>query len=359
MKLATPPLRFLALVLGGWAVFRVAALGPTWWETEPVVASPPRDAEVAIAPPGFVPPPVPDLLDNEGTPVVRAATAAALQRGLAPHAYPWRFPTFGTRRATARSFAGATRPAQAAPNSLRFDHIANPSPETALSPGERFLPGPPPRSTRSTAPNRWAGSAWLFVRAEQGSAGLAPGGTLGGSQAGARLTYRIGTSTTRPLALSARVYTPLDRPQAAEVAVGVDWRPIGRLPVHLLAERRQGIGREGRSDFSVTIYGGTEQRVGPVRVEAYGQTGVVGHRDPEPFADGAARATIRVGPLDVGGGVWGGAQRGVARLDMGPHFSARLPIGGVAVRASAEWRFRIAGDAEPASGPAITLATDF
>jgi hypothetical protein len=36
-----------------------------------------------------------------------------------------------------------------------------------------------------------------------------------------------------------------------------------------------------------------------------------------------------------------------------------LPIGRTAIRASAEWRFRVAGDAAPDSGPAVTLSTDF
>jgi hypothetical protein len=199
------------------------------------------------------------------------------------------------------------------------------------------------------------------VRQEAGTGGLAPGGTLGGSQAGGRLAYRLNADARRPLALAARLYVPLDRPQGAEVALGLDWQPIARLPIHVLAERRQRIGREGRSDFALTVYGGGERSVlqGRVRVEAYGQAGVVGLDKPDLFADGAVRASMPVGPIEAGAGAWGGAQPGAARLDIGPQASFRLPVGRTGIRASAEWRFRVAGDAAPDSGPAFTLSTDF
>jgi hypothetical protein len=61
---------------------------------------------------------------------------------------------------------------------------------------------------------------------------------------------------------------------------------------------------------------------------------------------------VPIGPVEVGAGAWGGAQPGAARLDMGPQASFRIPVGRTGIRASAEWRFRVAGDAEPGSGPA-------
>jgi hypothetical protein len=141
----------------------------------------------------------------------------------------------------------------------------------------------------------------------------------------------------------------------------VDWKPIADLPLHILAERRERVGREGRSDFGITVYGGGERRIlnGRLRLEAYGQAGVVGLKERDLFADGSVRASTPIGPFEVGAGAWGGAQPGVARLDVGPQASVRIPIGRTGVRASAEWRFRVAGDAEPGSGPALTLATDF
>lgn len=190
---------------------------------------------------------------------------------------------------------------------------------------------------------------------------MAPGGTLGGSQAGLRATYRLNADASRPLALSVRAYVPLARPIGSEAAVGLDWRPLADIPVHVLAERRAAIGREGRSDFALTVYGGVDRRLarGRLHFHAYGQAGVVGTRERDLFADGAARLTTRAGPVDVGGGIWGGAQPGVERLDVGPHTSLRVPVGRAALTIAAEWRFRMAGDAAPASGPALTLATDF
>jgi hypothetical protein len=192
-------------------------------------------------------------------------------------------------------------------------------------------------------------------------AALAPGGTLGGSQGGLRLLYRLNGDPARPFALSARLYSPASSLRGAEVAVGLDWKPSARLPVHVLAERRQPIGRDGRSAFAVALHGGVDERPLALgfRLDAYGQAGVVGARSRDLFADGAARVTLPVRGLRVGAGIWGGAQPGVSRLDAGPHASVRLPIAGEQVRLAAEWRLRIAGDARPGSGPVLTLGTDF
>ena len=203
--------------------------------------------------------------------------------------------------------------------------------------------------------SRWSASGWFHMR-QTGSAVLGPGGTLGGSQAGARLRYRL----LDGIAVSARVYSPL-RLQGAEAAIGIEWQPSPHLPVHLLAERRQRIGREGRSDFALMAYGGvSEQRLpAGLRLDAYAQAGLVGVRTRDPFVDGAARVSTRIGPIAVGGGIWGGAQPGVSRLDFGPQASVRLDVGSTSLRVSADWRFRVAGNAAPASGPSLTIGTDF
>ena len=81
------------------------------------------------------------------------------------------------------------------------------------------------------------------------------------------------------------------------------------------------------------------------------------------FADSALRVERRVqtgaGRLAVGLGSWDGVQPGLARLDIGPQIVARTQMGGQALRVSAEWRQRIAGNTQPGSGPVITLRTDF
>lgn len=211
-------------------------------------------------------------------------------------------------------------------------------------------PAPTPRSTP-----RWSGSAWLLVRG-RGQAALAPGGTLGGSQAGGRLLYRLDGG----FSLSGRAYAPLRQTAGSEVAAGIDWRPSPRVPVHILAERRQDVGDAGRSAFALIVHGGASGRLaGGLRGEVYVQAGVVGTQSRNFFVEGSARASMPAGRFEVGGSAWGAAQPGAARLDAGPSASYRLPVRDANIRIQADWRFRIAGDAEPGSGPALTIAADF
>jgi hypothetical protein len=156
-----------------------------------------------------------------------------------------------------------------------------------------------------------------------------------------------------------RLYAPLRRAAGAEAALGLDWRPLRRLPLHVLAERRQALGREGRSAFAVTAYGGASEALGPFRIDAYGQTGLVGARSRDAFADGSLRLGLPRGRFSVGAGAWAAAQPGVSRADVGPYVSIRLPLAGKDVMLQLDWRFRAAGKAKPGSGPALTLASDF
>ena len=209
----------------------------------------------------------------------------------------------------------------------------------------------PPAPARSP----WSLSAWAFVR-DGGGASLAPGGLLGASQAGVRVGYNLSPA----LALTARVSTPR-RTAGAEAALGLEWRPSPRLPLRLLAERRQKLGPEGRSAFALTAYGGvSDARLGRFRVDAYGQAGMVGTKRRDLFADGAARLTLPVGKrLKLGAGAWAAAQPDAARLDLGPSATLRLPAGDAAVGVSLDWRWRVEGDARPGSGPALTVTTEF
>jgi hypothetical protein len=214
-----------------------------------------------------------------------------------------------------------------------------------------------PAAARAGGPaGRWSASGWMLVRHDPGGSALAPGGTLGGSQAGARISYRLGGG----LALSARATLPLRRTNGAEAAAGLDWRPIAAIPFSILAERRQALGREGRSAFALTLYGGVNQALPRrLRLDAYAQAGMVGAKARDLFVDGAVRLSLPVGPVEVGLGARGAAQPGAARFDAGPGLSYRLPVRGATVRIEADWRFRVAGAAAPGSGPALTLATDF
>jgi hypothetical protein len=330
-----PPLRFLTAVVGLWLCARALLLAPDWW-VERSAAAP--AAEVATRPQAA------DLR----TAAIR--TLAPVPRSPEMAMAPLRSP--------ARRSSGPYR-LSAAPTGL-LPHERASAPETPLRP----IPTPAPlseaRIQRIAGPGRLSGSAWVLVRGERADA-LAPGGTLGGSQAGLRILYRLNGDPVRPLALSARLSSPLAGRRGAEAALGIDWRPLARLPLHLLAERRQALGRDRRSAFALAVHGGLAEHPLPagLRLDAYGQAGLVGARSRDLFADGAARVTMPLGRLSLGAGLWGGFQPDASRLDAGPHASFRLNLGGEPVRLAAEWRLRVAGDARPGSGPVLTLGSDF
>jgi hypothetical protein len=315
------PLRFLAAAVGLWICARAAILMPDWW--------PGPDA---LAPPATA---------STGTPAP-AALAFAGERVRNP------LRDIGFVRVP-------PAPLGIEPVKLR--------PGPALAAAEPIMPIPwrgwdarPAAVPAGRPARRWAVSAWLLVRDDRGGPALAPGGTLGGSQAGARISYRLGGG----FALSARAYLPLRRAAGAEVAAGLEWRPAASVPLAILAERRLALGREGRSAFALTINGGGSVALPRrLRLDAFGQAGLIGARSRDLFADGMVRIAVPAGRLEVAAGARGAAQPGAARLDAGPGLAWRLPLRGASVRIEADWRFRLAGDAAPGSGPALTLATDF
>jgi hypothetical protein len=75
------------------------------------------------------------------------------------------------------------------------------------------------------------------------------------------------------------------------------------------------------------------------------------------FVDGSATLGRPVWRhLRAGFGMWGGAQPGLARLDVGPRLSWNL---GRRMRIHADYRQRVLGQAAPGSGPVLTLAGNF
>ena len=240
-----------------------------------------------------------------------------------------------------------------------------PAPAMTTTPTPRPTQPPPllplatPAAITPRAPSRLAGSVWGITR--DGGIGQASGGQLGGSQAGIRVTYALGAS--RRLALAARLSTPLAG-RGAEAALGLDWQPT-RLPIHLLAERRIAIDG-GRGGTMLGLVGGYGPApiAGAVTVEGYGQAGLIARDGTEAFVDGALRLAHPIARrgkarLDVGIGTWGGAQRGTARLDIGPSLGLVVPVANHNLRLTADWRQRIAGNARPDSGPALSIGTNF
>jgi hypothetical protein len=230
------------------------------------------------------------------------------------------------------------------------------------------IPGPPRQSTPAPAglpsfiPQRHLDrlqlSTWALWRGQAaGTGSLASGGTLGGSQAGGRLTYAI----DRRISASLRSSAPIGGSRGGEVAAGVRLTPFPSIPVSITAERRQAIGRfsTGRSAFALFAEGGVyQQPLGwDLLLDGYGQAGVVGIRSRDVFADGGLAVSRPVwGRFSAGLGVWGGYQPGLYRVDAGPRISMRVRSN---VSVHFDWRQRLAGTAEPGSGPAVTLGANF
>ena len=332
------PLRFLAAVLGGWTALRVAML----WPDPPATAdagSPaawPHPAAPAWSRVVSASTRVTPAIGHAAAPVARHRPDGRTDGGTTPQASPIE---------PARAVAGDPDPVPPA--------RSTPLPETGVDAG---LPPTMHEQRLASRESRLHGDAWLVARPSNGDS-LAFG-QLGASQAGVRLTYLIDRG--RRIALSARASAPF-RDRGREVAAGVDWRPL-RLPLHLLAEERIDL-ETGHARPALEAIGGLYATL-PVRLtlEAYAQAGVVGGRGS--FTDGAARVSrtlARAGALrvELGGGAWGGAQRGAARLDLGPSAALVLPLGRASARLGLDYRARVAGRARPGSGPALSLGAGF
>jgi hypothetical protein len=373
-----PSIRFLALAVLGWAGFRAASLGvlpgadvfrvpPSEAKTPSIVETqfPPLEPVPAAAP--IAPPvdaPLPQAAIAPGA--VRyvqglIGVPVSMGRGVVPvYKLPPPTPAASPDRpppATRLAYTLATRDAYSELPPLRdwplsgIGGVSYPvTGANAAVPGQSV----PKRLDRLQL------SSWALLRSQQsviaGSRSLASGGQLGASQAGARLVYNF----NRQLALAGRLSSEVGR-RGGEVAAGIRVQPLVSVPIWLTAERRQAIGRYGggRSDFALFLEGGLYERPLPwnFALDTYFQGGVVGVRTRDLFFDGALTVTR---PLfrnfSAGLGVWGGAQPGLSRVDAGPRLTMRVRKN---LKVHVDWRQKLAGNARPGSGPALTLSGDF
>ena len=365
------PLRFLTIITLGWVAFRVGALGALpdadMFSLRPAEASAPQgNSLTAAVPPQSVSiPPTPDQQAFAYADYPPYPPYGAYQ-GYAPYHPPARampgpvpvyVPVYYPLRPTT---AAAPLPAQSGPLDLtplapRSDWSLaqfSPLPEGPRAVSTPVVPTPTPLPPKL---DRLQLSSWALLRGQTSGATLASGSTLGGSQAGARLSFAF----NRRLAAQLRTSSPVGGGSGLEVALGARYQPFRSIPVWINAERRQAIGDYGRSDFALFAEGGLYRQSLPWKflLDAYFQGGVVGIHDRDLFVDGAFTATRPVfGNYALGLGVWGGAQPGLYRVDVGPRLSMKVRDN---IRVHADWRQRLAGKADPASGPALTLAADF
>lgn len=358
------PLVMILLLVAGWGLVRAAA-----WE-DPFAA--PAAALDEPPPTGLAPRSLasPMLISALHLPEVAYDPVAAGLPG--PDTAP------GMMRAARprRLLAYATAPELDLPGIPRW-----PSPPPGASRAEAeisadrapFLAPPAPR-TAAAGPGRWSLDAWSFWKQGSDAAPVSQGRVpiYGASQAGAVLQYRLGRANGHDPRLYLRAYRALVLGGESEVAFGASLRPLPRVPVRLAAEAR----------YTEFVTGGTARpaayavtELAPVRLpagtqlDAYGQAGWVGGEGQTAFADGQASITRDLGfagrmshdalRLSVGAGVWGGAQQGGGRLDIGPTLRLDLKVGRVPARISVDWRERIGGDAAPGSGVAATVSTGF
>lgn len=373
-------LRFLGFAVLAWAGVRAASLA-----FAPDMTAPPTPAaKAATLPPvaatTFDPPPPPDPLPMGMQPYSGMASGygpAYPGNYPPPYAYPPAYYPRGDRTIVIPA-SWPTDQRSPHPRADAWDGILPPPRPLYYVPmGDAPWPtgpaasAPPMRSQGSGASlpstparpprfDRLQLTAWALLRGTgKGTiptTSLASGGTLGGSQAGARLTWRFNEAW----AASIRTSSSVGGVRGAEVAGGVRWQPFRSIPVAFTAERREGLGRfGGRSAFALFAEGGLYNRAlfNKVYLDGYIQGGVVGLRNRDLFVDGGATLTRPIWRNISGGiGVWGAAQPGLYRLDAGPRITMQVRRG---IKVHADYRQRLIGNAAPPSGPAVTLAADF
>lgn len=361
-----PSLRFLGIVALGWGTFRAATLGalpgadlfrvaPGEAKAPPILPTefPPLEPLPATDPTAAPVGPAPAEDASRTTPETTMMPAYYSAQSRMP--LPQTLPAVASLLPEPRAqFYAATPVLDEWPLSRIAATSMPPLQSKVVSPAQSI-----PALTRHKI-DRIQLTTWAMLRPPQngttGSQSLAAGGSLGASQAGARLTYNF----TRQIAASFRTSSDVGR-RGGEIAGGIRIQPLLGIPVWLTAERRQRIGSlgDGRNAFALFFEAGLYDRPMPVgfRLDSYLQAGVVGLRTRDKFIDGAVTLTRPVyKQFSAGLGVWGGAQPGLYRLDAGPRVTMRVRR---TMRVHFDWRQRLAGNARPGSGPAITLAGDF
>ncbi|MFM7377080.1 MAG: hypothetical protein ACKO1O_02945 [Erythrobacter sp.] len=241
------------------------------------------------------------------------------------------------------------------------------------APSAPFLPPGLPLPV-AAPPGRWSLDGWTFWRQGSSAAPVSQGRVpvYGASQTGAVLQYRLAPSSGHDPRLYARAYRALVTRGENEIAAGASLRPLARVPVRVAGEVRY-TDAAFFSAFRPAAYAVTE--LPPLRLpfgaegELYAQGGWVGRPGATPFADAQASVTRAVPVvarftderlrLSLGAGAWGGAQKDTQRADIGPTLRLDTRLGKVPTRIAVDWRLRVAGDAAPGSGVAVTVSAGF
>ncbi len=317
---------------------------------------------LALLPADITPASIPKQTPTVKTPLTGRIMSNSIGPDKHHGAIPMRLPS-----STSKSAAAFRAEFRAGPIAF-INATSNPAPRPVPShpvgpPPVRLGALLPPPEFRTSA-SRLNVYAYSFFRQGSSGSGLAGTGQYGGSQSGFVATYALDANAPATWSILARGAIAHDRLAERELAAGLRWQPSRSLPLAMTAERRF---RHARSDaFAIYVAGGKSQVALPLqfRLDAFGQAGLVSGKDNGPFFDVSLRtdrkvAAIGDAPVTLGGGIWGGGQKGIFRIDAGPTIGTEIAVGATRLRVNADWRVRIAGDAAPASGPALTLSTSF
>lgn len=354
------PLYFLAAVLLGWTAARTITL-VGFAPAQALPSTSDLAVRGAVATPGVPSQQVGAQVPAPAYPLTRSAALARLDAKIPAHV-----------------FGGSMRPVVLSSGSLSTmsSAVSHDEPKLAATPDavDPFLEANhtvAPRSLPAPLARRgshWSGDGWLLYRRGSGApaaaAGLFP--TYGASQAGGVIRYALAPSSSRAPQAYLRASRALDFAQS-EAAVGLSLRPLPGIPARLLGEAR--VQRDG-GRTRLRPAAAVVSELPPVRLplgaqgELYAQAGYVGGKNATPYFDAQAtieRPLLATGPaeLRLGAGAWAGGQEGSARLDLGPRASVKLAFGEASSRLALDWRFRVAGNARPGSGPAVTFSAGF
>lgn len=360
------PLRLLVLLLSAWTMVRAVV-----WSPPPLLAGAARQLAavdwlgwIVLAPPVVAKPRGPDRDAKAAMGTVKGDAHGAF-------ASAWRQGP-GVAMAGSRANASLQFRPSLTTASVEYsgdgtgDYSNHPDEPTSLipTPGLQGFSG-------MRASGRWSLDSWLLVRdrAKPGGGFAGYGAGYGGSQAGAVLRYSLADAIPGASAY-ARVSGALDAGAAGyrEAAAGLSLQPLSGVPLAALGEVR--VQQSDDETFLrpavavVTLLPPQTLPLG-VRAEIYGQAGYVGGTDATGFFDGQVvldRPVLllgKSGTVNLGAGAWAGGQRGAQRLDIGPEVQVRVASARMAGRIALDWRWRVAGNAEPGSGPALVVSVGF
>ncbi|MBX7483196.1 hypothetical protein [Qipengyuania qiaonensis] len=366
------PVLFLGLLAAGWFLLRILTWQNPWMETE-ILSQP-------------------FMLVGEGagaaSPVPHKAANSELQTALSRNALPEQAHILALSHLKRPRVGPASGPSRYENDGLSFvvKHaargmdgcigdcasvsVASPD-DRPISASFRTIPGEGAMvpSIPGLHISDWRVDAWLVLR--EGAPTQTDGGTLpasyGGSQVGAVLAYRLAPASRLQPAAYFRANRAMGSNGQTDGALGLRVRPLKHVPVDIHVEARL-TDREGATEIrpAAFVAGGFDRVTLPLDLSArgYGQAGYVGGDFATPFADGAVvaeREAMRLGTasLAVGTGMWGGAQKGASRFDVGPAVTVNMVAGKAAVRLEAGYRIRAAGNAAPGNSGVLTLSTGF